>query len=114
MLRQVRGGGRALVLRLVNTVADFSLSFYNSKVWKECRKAYAASVLHLCEVCKQPGYILHHKIHLTPDNINDPEVTLEWHNLKFVCIPCHNIEHGIVEPVRDDVMFDASGDLVRR
>lgn len=36
---------------------------------------------------------MHHKIYLTPENINDPSVTLSWENLELVCRECHAEEH---------------------
>lgn len=72
--------------------------FYNSKAWKDTREAYKRSVGGLCERClKQglyvPGEIVHHKIHLTSDNVNDPSVTLNYDNLELVCRDCHGQIH---------------------
>lgn len=36
---------------------------------------------------------MHHKIHLTPENLNDPSITLNWANLELLCKPCHDAEH---------------------
>lgn len=81
---------------------DFAKSFYTSRAWKNCRRAYAASVGGLCEDCKAkglitPGEIVHHKTELTPENINDPAVTLSWSNLRLVCRECHARKHGARE-----------------
>lgn len=35
------------------------------------------------------GEIVHHKVHLTPDNIGDPTITLSFDNLELVCRNCH-------------------------
>lgn len=53
----------------------------------------------LCESCLangiyKPAEIVHHKVELTPENINDPAIALNWSNLKAVCRECHAIEHG--------------------
>ena len=94
---------------------DFAVRFYNSAVWIRCRAAYAQSVFGLCERCGEAGDEVHHREYLTPANINDPEVALGWDNLELLCAACHNKEHkGKHDPLRDDVMFDANGDLVRR
>lgn len=99
----------------VRLARDFAIKFYNSAAWQRCRRAYAQSVYGLCERCGEPGLEVHHKIHLTPANINDPAITLGWDNLELLCAACHNKVHKRqYEAVRDDVMFDASGDLVRR
>ena len=78
---------------------DFAESFYHSSAWKKCRKAYIqyrqAVDGGICERCgKQLGKIIHHKIHLTPDNIDDPDISLSFDNLIYVCHECHNIIHG--------------------
>ena len=72
----------------------YAAAFYKSKQWEKCRAAYAASVGGLCERCAaagriRAGVIVHHKQHITPENINDPEVTLNWDNLELVCRDCH-------------------------
>ena len=73
---------------------DFARSFYSSKAWQHTRTAYAKSKGNLCEVCLakglfNPAEIVHHKIELTPANINDPSITLDWNNLQCVCRECH-------------------------
>ena len=77
---------------------DFSVRFYKSSLWRECRNGYAASRGHLCERCLSRGVlslgeIVHHKIELTPENINDPEITLNWNNLELLCRFCHTEVH---------------------
>lgn len=73
--------------------------FYKSQAWKKCREAYSKSKGHLCEDCLlkgryTPGVIVHHIIELTPENISDPRVTLNWDNLRLVCRKCHGEEHA--------------------
>lgn len=63
-------------------------------MWKDCRKAYIKSVGGLCERCYSKGIIkhgdtVHHKTPLTPENINDPSVTLNPENLELLCRSCH-------------------------
>lgn len=76
----------------------FSVDFYKSDAWENCRAAYLQSVGGLCEECLRqglytPAVIVHHKIHLTPDNISDPEITLAFSNLEAVCRDCHGKIH---------------------
>ena len=99
---------------------EWAKSFYKSKEWKECREAYIQSVNGLCERCLKkgivkPGYIVHHIEHLTPENIDDPEITLNWDNLEYVCKECHDKEHFITESevTRDDLKFNEFGELVK-
>ena len=76
----------------------YAESFYKSKAWQDCRNAFAKSRQGLCERCLangkyKPGEIVHHKIYLTPQNITDPNVALNWNNLELVCRDCHAEEH---------------------
>jgi len=73
-------------------------AFYKTTSWIKTRNAYAASVGHLCERCLsrgryEPGEIVHHKIHLTPENFADPAISLNWDNLELLCRKCHADEH---------------------
>lgn len=77
---------------------EFAKGLYNSKAWQKTRDAYKKSVGGLCEICYaqgivKAGEIVHHKIHLTPDNINDPSITLSFDNLQLVCRECHALIH---------------------
>ena len=77
---------------------EFAEKFYKSKAWARCRAAYAKSRGNLCEVCLskgiiKPGVIVHHKVHIDPDTINDPNVTLSFDNLQLLCRDCHAQVH---------------------
>lgn len=87
-------------------------SFYKSKAWRDTRDAYIASRHGLCERCGAGGKIVHHRIYLTPDNINDPAMTLNFDNLELLCQDCHNAEHHGTIPAADGLAFDEYGDLV--
>lgn len=91
-------------------------SFYNSKAWKACRAAYIKSVHGLCERCGKPGKIVHHKVYLTPSNINDPSISLNHALLEYHCQDCHNGEHhGSGEDiVAEGLTFDMYGNLIER
>ncbi|MCM1213305.1 MAG: hypothetical protein NC331_11370 [Lachnospiraceae bacterium] len=78
---------------------EWAKPFYNSAQWKRCRDAYISKRLSvdggLCEEChEQPGHIVHHKVALTPDNINDPDVTLDHRLLSYECKACHDRHEG--------------------
>lgn len=86
--------------------------FYKSKAWVKCREAYIAQRYGLCERCGAPGKIVHHKIYLTPDNINDPNISLNHENLELLCQDCHNREHHETIPAAEGLRFDEHGNLV--
>lgn len=96
---------------------EFAKKFYQSSQWKSCRRSYIAKVHGLCERCLAkgkltPGWIIHHKILLTPSNILDPEITLNHDNLEMLCLDCHNEEHLGSPATREDVAFSEDGDLI--
>ena len=68
--------------------------FYNSTAWKQCREAYKHKVCYLCERCGRPGVIVHHKIRVSVETINKPEVLLNFDNLELLCRECHALEHA--------------------
>lgn len=77
---------------------EFAKGFYNSKRWQQCRDSYIAKRKSidggLCETCRERlGYIVHHRIELTPENINDPDIALSHGNFKYDCHICHNKEN---------------------
>ena len=60
------------------------------------------SVGGLCERCLKrglyvSGVIVHHKVHLTPENISDPNVSCAFGNLELLCRDCHAEEHSRLE-----------------
>ena len=88
-LMKRRGGSR---------VQSFAKAFYMSWPWIRCARAYKASQGGLCERCWSKGIVtageeVHHKIRLTPENLSDPSITLNWDNLELLCKKCHTEEH---------------------
>lgn len=78
---------------------EFAREFYSSEAWNKCREGYKHFRGGLCERCLKkglitPGEIVHHREHLTPANINNPNVTLAYENLELLCRECHAAEHG--------------------
>ena len=77
---------------------NFEDVFYSSWAWRKCAKSYKDSVGGLCERCLQRGLItpadeVHHKIRLTQENVNKPEIALNWDNLQALCADCHRETH---------------------
>ena len=71
---------------------------YDSKAWKDTRKAYTQSVGGLCERCMAngivtPAEVVHHITPLTEDNVDNASVALDWNNLQALCRQCHADVH---------------------
>lgn len=114
---------------------DFAKSFYKSAAWKRTREYVISRAFGMCERCRENGVyrhgkIVHHKVPLTPQNINDPAISLNPDNLVYLCHECHEEVHeelgvgapnmrgpqGEAEKELDKprVEFDADGNVVRR
>ncbi|WP_423408031.1 HNH endonuclease [Heyndrickxia sp. MSNUG] len=88
--------------------------FYNSSAWKKCRASYIKKVFGICEHCGEPGYILDHIEELTPENITDPDITLNHENLQYLCLKCHNTKtFEKYSRVREGFGFDEEGNLIQ-
>ncbi len=86
--------------------------FYGSVAWQNCRRDYAKSKAGLCERCLSrglivPGEEVHHKVPITPQNISDPSITLNWSNLILLCKACHDAEHS-----QSRYQIDQNGELI--
>ena len=97
----------------------WAIGFYRSKQWRNCRDGYIRERRRIdggmCEVCRENlGYIVHHKITLTPENIIDPDVSLNWEHLSYECKPCHDRHegHGVGTVAEVVCEFDANGDPI--
>lgn len=97
---------------------EWAKGFYNSKAWQVCRKSYISKRIcldgGLCERCHEaPGYILHHKIHLTETNIQNPDIALNHCNLEYLCKKCHDNEHFCeIHDTKQAVSLDCNGRIV--
>jgi 5-methylcytosine-specific restriction enzyme A len=93
---------------------DFAKKFYASTAWRKCRQSYFNYRHGLCERCSSPGKIVHHKVYLTPSNIDDPTISLNHSLLELHCQDCHNREHNEKYGATvDGVYFDEYGELVQ-
>lgn len=95
---------------------EFAKSFYNGRGWKKCKTAFISDRIAidggLCQVCQEAtGYIVHHKVMLTAANITDPDVSLNFDNLMYVCKDCHDEfeGHGVGTKVKPLCVFDEEG-----
>jgi len=83
---------------LVLKMKPYAEQFYKSQAWKKLRDTYFQKKAGLCERCAKdglivPGVIVHHKTYITPENINDTNITLSESNLEVLCRSCHEKEH---------------------
>lgn len=75
-------------------------SFYNSEKWQKFRMAIISERGPICETC---GKVIadpkdieldHYPIELTPENVNDVNISLNPDNVKIRCHDCHNKRHN--------------------
>lgn len=77
---------------------DFAIQFYNSKAWRDLRELL---IIERGGKCERSGKVFtdtskligHHKIELTPQNINDPSISLNPDKIEIISIDEHNKEH---------------------
>ena len=104
----------------------FAHKFYHSKEWKGVRDMVWDRAHALCERCAEkgevkPADVVHHVIPLNPDNVDEPDVSLNPDNLMALCHECHTEVHqelGIgkmngLEKEEPRVGFDGEGNVVR-
>lgn len=73
-------------------------SFYASDKWQTLRLNLINERGNRCEHCKEiiarsRDLIGHHKIELTPENVQDHMISLNPELIEIVCFDCHNKEH---------------------
>ena len=104
--------------------------FYQSKAWKQVRKNVWIKQNLLCAICNKPVYvdglsdylpkekrrtgIVHHKIWLDNNNIQDDNITLNEDNLIGICKECHELVHHENKSCRKDMIFDEDGYIIKR
>ena len=97
---------------------DWARPFYKSDAWERTALYVRRKRRYTCERCGEPGRIVHHREHLTPENIGDPEIALSIDNLELLCQECHNKEHSkehskAVKATANGLIFTADGELIR-
>lgn len=104
----------------------FAHRFYHSKSWQDVR-AFVMNRAHgLCERCLEngevkPADVVHHRIPLSPANMDDPKIALDPENLIALCDECHTEVHqrlgiGALNGRSEEkprVGFDKEGNVVR-
>ena len=94
---------------------SFSKRFYSSKQWKDVRRFTLRRDLYTCQQCfTNRASEVHHVIELTPENINDPMITLSLDNLESLCHNCHTKEtKGCDGDIRQGYIFDDDGQVAK-
>lgn len=92
---------------------QFAYKFYNSKAWRDVRKIALRRDLYTCAYCQRRAEEVHHIIELTPENINDPMITLNPDNLISLCHSCHDkITKGSTGDLQEGYVFDDEGNVI--
>ncbi len=99
---------------------DWAQKFYKSTEWKKVRAQVLKRDHYLCQNpnCWNPATIVHHKILLTADNVNDPAISLNPSHLVSLCQDCHNAIHTTdrfhrYDGILEQIMFDVTGQPVK-
>ena len=75
------------------------IAFYSTVAWKNLREYILKERGGLCEMCLKKGIIkaatlVHHIKPITPQNVNDVDITLNPDNLMALCNDCHAAIHS--------------------
>lgn len=105
---------------------DFSRHIYHSARWRNIQdvamKRSTTTIgtvpSGMCERCYQHGFmrpakVVHHITPISPENVNDPSITLNLDNLMRLCQDCHAAVHSSnpdAAPARYE--FDEEGNLI--
>lgn len=104
----------------------FAHKFYHSREWQQVRSLVWDRAHGLCERCLErgevrPANVVHHTTPLTPENMGDPDISLNPERLMALCHDCHTEVHNMLgvgmlgttkyETCR--VKFDEDGNVVK-
>ena len=90
---------------------EFAKRFYESAAWQQARWLAMEKAHWLCNRCKRPALIVHHKTALTPLNITNLDIALGQDNLEALCLECHNFIHAKNKILNKNLMFTEDGDI---
>ena len=87
--------------------------FYASRAWRMTRAWVIDRDKGICQSCGEIIFgemTVHHEINLTPQNVNDPAISLNPELLKTLCHVCHDKAHkrfsGAVRCIERKVIVD--------
>ena len=89
-----RGSGTGAAMNKSPEIEEF----YVSWKWRRFRESRISMAGGLCEECQRRGIVtpaddVHHIIELTPQNVNDPAISLSVENTLVLCEKCHAEKH---------------------
>lgn len=93
---------------------EWARPFYKSKEWRIMRRFILDRDLFTCEECGDRATEVHHEIELTPQNINDPTITLNPNLLHSLCHDCHTAITKKSAACDTGFFFDETGQLTPR
>lgn len=99
--------------------------FRNSRKWRNAARIYAESKCYICEKCGNmflnpkikpitKQLQVHHIIPLTPENVDDPDISLNEDNFMLLCLVCHNAERSNGGSIAPGLEFDENGQLRKK
>lgn len=105
---------------------EWAKDFYASTLWRLNREYALKRDRYTCRRCGRLATVVHHKIHLTRDNISNPQISLNPDNLESLCDDCHKLEHDnerkdgnvsdeqkkIRQLIQPDYKFDDNGNII--
>jgi 5-methylcytosine-specific restriction endonuclease McrA len=93
----------------------YAKAFYKSKQWQAVRREVLRRDLYMCQDCKvNRAEEVHHIQEITPENIGDPNITLNPNNLTSLCHTCHTkITQGANGDIVSGYCFDENGQVVQ-
>lgn len=87
--------------------------FYRSDRWYDARRAVIRRANGRCEKCGAVGIEVHRIVHLTNDNVDNPNISINLDNLILLCKECHNKIHGRFTNTQK-YKFDEEGNPVKK
>ena len=76
----------------------WAMALYQSRQWRELRQALIIERGLHCQLCgrlvSHPSNLIgDHIEEITPDNVNNPAISLNPDNVQLICEDCHNRKH---------------------
>lgn len=86
--------------------------WYKSSEWIRVKEYIKIKQRGVCQECGKRGQEVHHIEPLTLDNFDNDEIRIGEKNLQLLCKSCHMAKRSNNDYIRDDLMFDKSGNIV--